>query len=243
MITQPAVLTNTATAINTTLCAGGCTDVNVTGSGGTPAYTYSWSTGGTSTSINVCPVTTTVYTCTVTDAYGCTTIDTAIVNVNALPAVNVSVAKDSVCVNWTADTLTGTPTGGTYSGAGVTGNNFNPATAGIGTHLITYTYTDGNGCSNSDTIKVVVASCTGINEITLGNEIKIYPNPFGQSVNIISREPAIFTMFNMMGQNVGTWQMDAGEHTINMQNLSSGVYTMEVKTKEGVINRKLIKME
>jgi len=27
--------------------------------------------------------------------------------------------------------------------------SFDPATAGVGTHTITYNYTDGNGCSNS----------------------------------------------------------------------------------------------
>ncbi|MDT0622607.1 BspA family leucine-rich repeat surface protein [Croceitalea vernalis] len=49
----------------------------------------------------------------------------------------------------------GTPTGGVYSGPGVTddGNgmtySFDPAVAGVGTHTITYTYTNGNGCSDS----------------------------------------------------------------------------------------------
>ncbi len=45
--------------------------------------------------------------------------------------------------------LTGaTPAGGTYSGDGVTGNTFDPASAGLGAHLITYTYVDpGSGCT------------------------------------------------------------------------------------------------
>ncbi|MGH1437445.1 MAG: beta strand repeat-containing protein, partial [Lewinella sp.] len=55
----------------------------------------------------------------------------------------------------------GTPTGGAYSGPGVTDNgndtyDFDPAAAGVGTHTITYTTTDGNGCmaSASDDVEV-----------------------------------------------------------------------------------------
>ena len=43
----------------------------------------------------------------------------------------------------------GTPTGGTFSGIGVSGSTFDPATAGTGSKLVTYTYTDPHGCTNS----------------------------------------------------------------------------------------------
>ena len=51
--------------------------------------------------------------------------------------------------------LTGTPAGGTFSGAGVTGSIFNPATAGNGSHTLTYSYTL-NGCGNSTTSTTTV---------------------------------------------------------------------------------------
>ncbi|NQY30117.1 MAG: hypothetical protein HRT69_11675, partial [Flavobacteriaceae bacterium] len=47
------------------------------------------------------------------------------------------------------------PSGGVYDGLGVTddGNgmtySFDPATAGVGTHTLTYNFTNGNSCSNS----------------------------------------------------------------------------------------------
>ncbi|MDX9727666.1 MAG: DUF2341 domain-containing protein, partial [Bacteroidales bacterium] len=51
--------------------------------------------------------------------------------------------------------LTGYPAGGTFLGPGVSGNSFNPAAAGVGTHTITYTHTvDGCNVSISKTIKV-----------------------------------------------------------------------------------------
>ncbi len=43
----------------------------------------------------------------------------------------------------------GMPGNGTYSGAAVSNNIFDPATAGTGQHLITYTYTDASGCSDT----------------------------------------------------------------------------------------------
>ncbi len=59
-------------------------------------------------------------------------------------------------------TVTGT-TGGTFSGTGVSGNVFSPATAGVGTHAVTYTVTAQQGAAvapstNSMTIMVTVGS-------------------------------------------------------------------------------------
>ena len=50
----------------------------------------------------------------------------------------------------------GLPSGGVYSGPGVTGTNFNASVAGVGTHSITYLYTDGLGCSNSAVKNIIV---------------------------------------------------------------------------------------
>jgi len=63
------------------------------------------------------------------------------------------------CVSAAASALTASPTGGTFSGIGITdaaAGTFDPATAGVGTHTITYTYTDANGCTNSALADVVV---------------------------------------------------------------------------------------
>ncbi len=49
-----------------------------------------------------------------------------------------------------------TPTGGTYSGTGVSGNVFNPLVAGLGIHTIQYDYTDGYGCMGSCTFDITV---------------------------------------------------------------------------------------
>ena len=55
------------------------------------------------------------------------------------------------CPGDPSTTLTGTPVGGTWSGTGVIGNDFDPSTAGVGNYVLTYTMA---GCTT--TINVVV---------------------------------------------------------------------------------------
>lgn len=55
------------------------------------------------------------------------------------------------CVGDPSSTLTFSPAGGTLSGPGVIGNNFDPATAGVGNHVVTYSLA---GCNT--TVNVVV---------------------------------------------------------------------------------------
>jgi hypothetical protein len=94
---------------------------------------------------------------TYTDGNGCTSFETQSAIVNDIPALTLSGTAPSYCVDDnTPVTLTGTPAGGTFSGPGVTGGSWTASDAGVGTHTITYTYTDGNNCTNSTTISVVV---------------------------------------------------------------------------------------
>ncbi|REE80358.1 gliding motility-associated-like protein [Lutibacter oceani] len=100
---------------------------------------------------------------TFTDTNSCTNSASDTVEVFASPVVTFTALAD-LCID--AGTQTGlgggTVTGGVYSGAGVTddGNgltySFNPAAAGVGTHTITYTFTDGNSCTNSASDNVEV---------------------------------------------------------------------------------------
>jgi len=68
------------------------------------------------------------------------------------------------CLDDSPFELTGaTPTGGTYSGPGVSGNTFDPALAGEGTHLITYEYIDENGCEGACTFTITVNTLPEVN--------------------------------------------------------------------------------
>jgi hypothetical protein len=87
----------------------------------------------------------------------CSAYDEVIVTHNALPVVTCP-GNLTVCVDDPAFALTGaTPAMGSYSGDGVSGGMFDPATAGPGSHIITYTYTDDNGCTNTCTFTISVS--------------------------------------------------------------------------------------
>ncbi|MCE7926488.1 MAG: hypothetical protein DYG98_25865 [Haliscomenobacteraceae bacterium CHB4] len=99
------------------------------------------------------------YSVTVTTDYGCSNTGTANVTINPLPNVTCP-GNSNTCLNTPSYALSGaSPGGGTYSGPGVSGGMFDPAAAGAGPHTITYTVTDGNGCSNSCTFTITVQVC------------------------------------------------------------------------------------
>lgn len=98
----------------------------------------------------------------VTFTNGCIGYDTITIVVNDLPQI-IFTAPSQTCINGTPITLnTGLPLGGTYSGNGVSGNVFSPVSAGPGSQVITYTYTDANNCSNSDTSSIQVFSLPSV---------------------------------------------------------------------------------
>jgi hypothetical protein len=76
-------------------------------------------------------------------------IDKSIITVLPLPTVSFNLLSD-VCSSTPAfDLNQGDPVGGIYTGKGITSSpEFDPAIAGAGKHILTYTYTGGNGCSD-----------------------------------------------------------------------------------------------
>ena len=80
--------------------------------------------------------------------------------VNPLPVMTPP-ANQTLCLSDPSFALSGAlPAGGIYSGAGVSSGTFNPLTAGVGPHIITYAYTDVNGCYNSCSFTISVNSIT-----------------------------------------------------------------------------------
>src|SRR2546423_12830471 len=63
---------------------------------------------------------------TYSDANGFTNSDNTSITVNPLPVVTISPVA-AMCISASAVTLNGTPVGGTFSGTGVVGNNFDPS--------------------------------------------------------------------------------------------------------------------
>ncbi|MCE3278992.1 MAG: hypothetical protein K0S44_1183 [Bacteroidetes bacterium] len=77
IVTEPGPLT-LSTGSNQMICAGDTATLTGTVSGGVLPYSFSWSNGGTSSSISVAPVVTSSYTLNVTDNIGCISIPSTV---------------------------------------------------------------------------------------------------------------------------------------------------------------------
>ncbi|TAK36244.1 MAG: T9SS type B sorting domain-containing protein [Saprospiraceae bacterium] len=94
---------------------------------------------------------------TATNQNGCTGTDEIFIEVAALPVVTITPAGP-FCDSDTPQTLIATPSNGIWGGAANPQGQVDPAALGAGSHLVTYTYIDGNNCSASDSIMVVIVT-------------------------------------------------------------------------------------
>lgn len=99
---------------------------------------------------------------TFSDVTGCVAIYEFDINVHSKPDLTVVGLENSYCVNSPVDTLRGVPVGGVFGGIGISNGIFNPATAGAGSHQITYQYTSPYGCSNSIVTSTLVNSLPAV---------------------------------------------------------------------------------
>ena len=154
------------------ICAGA--NVQLTASG---ASTYAWNPINALSNPSISnpvatPAATITYTVTGTSAQNCTASATVVVTVNPLPVVSFIGLTAVNCSSASPNNLVGNPAGGTYSGTGIVGNTFDPSVAGIGgPYVITYSYTDANGCSNTTTQNAFVVAGASITVSAVSNSI------------------------------------------------------------------------
>lgn len=157
IITEPPILVATATGTNVTCFAACNGTANAVVGGGTPGYTFSWSTGAITPGITaLCPGT---YTVTVTDLNGCT--DTGVVTITE-PTLLVAnfTSVDVLCFGACNGTATALPTGGTpgYSYNWLPGTPTGEGTPNV-INLCPGTYsvivTDANGCVDTSASIVI----------------------------------------------------------------------------------------
>lgn len=161
-ITQPDLLTVEIT--NTPiLCYGDLTTLTANANGGTGNYSYVWSNGATTQSIQVAAG---YYSVTVTDENLCTASDD--ITVNSPDPLSLTIDKgDVVCVGGTV-TVSANVSGGTlpYTYLWSNGATTQTVQLPIGNHSVTVT--DANGCKISTTFEVKQLSCGGFTTVTQG---------------------------------------------------------------------------
>jgi hypothetical protein len=178
----------------------------------------------------------------------CTTSPSSItVMVNALPTINFNWSPAYICVDDTI-TLSATPVGGSLwsSGSGLVGNTFIASQAGLGTHTVSYSYTNTAGCSNTAGKLITVNSCVGINEIdNLNSQITIYPNPVNDKVSISiddfsNSNQYRFKLISIEGKELKSVELRDSKTEISLSDLSNGIYFVEIGVKESTLRKKLI---
>jgi gliding motility-associated-like protein len=196
-------------------CPVGTVPISVLPSGGSPSYTYSWNTGATSSSINVSPTTTTVYTVTVKDSCGNSFVDSVKVNVKDMPLVVTSHDTSIYCaglVNLSANASGG---GGGYSYSwsnGATSSSISVNATKDTNYICTVTSPCG-GQVVKDTVKVTVL-----------------PSPFKVTINANPDSVCLGQNVTLSATGGGTysWSTGATTSSVTVTPASNTTYTLSV---------------
>ncbi len=235
---------------NKTVCMGTNNQLGAspTASGGTAPYSYLWApTNGLSSDTAANPTAnvliTTTYTVTVTDNSSATATAAVTLTVDSPAAVNFTVSPDTLCTNGGSITLSATPAGGVFSGNGVSGTSFSPATAGAGSDTLVYTYTDSISCHSYGGAIVTVDVCTAINNIA-SPSFYIAPNPSNGYVELSLTNPALpgkLKVYDFTGRVVYNTELDASSVIkLSLSNLSAGTYLVQLTQENQTYCNKLI---
>ena len=209
----PPVLNITAAPTNIVCNGENNGTINVTVSGGTPGYTFSWSDGAnTEDRTNLAAGT---YSVTVTDANGCT--DDVTVQINEPTALSLTETITNVsCEGDASGSIVVAAAGGTpaYAYAWSNGGNtrfLNNLTAGT----YTVTVTDANECSLVESFVVTEPTAIVVTGVVTNLDC------FGDNTGAIN-----LTVTG--GSPAYTWNWSNGANTEDISNLTAGTYRVTV---------------
>ena len=153
---QPSAVNGSAQVTNAT-CGNSNGSATATGSGGTPGYTYAWSTGAIGATLSNVPAGN--YSVTITDSHQCSFVLPVVIGGNGVPNANAGADAEITCLNNGQVVLDGSSsTGGvtfSWSGPGiVSGGSTEDVTVNTaGTYVLTVLNSQ-TGCSNTDAAEV-----------------------------------------------------------------------------------------
>lgn len=205
------------------------------GTGGTGAYSYQWSTGDIIASPSSLSAGT--YSVTITDENGCAAINS--VTLTEPDELTIDLTSTSEMDGNMDGSATATVTGGTqgYSYLWDTDPVQTTATA---TNLSTGTYTvsvsDANGCSNGGSI--VVDQIVGTDDPAFDN-LTIFPNPSSGMITVQGVKVDMVEFVDINGKIVLRYESPVSK--IDIDRLVSGIYFLKIQSGEAFTTRKLIK--
>ncbi len=102
-------------------------------------------------------------------------------------------------------------------------------------------FADFNAAGNR--VRKVVFASTGIEQVSNGMDVVVYPNPANQNLNIQvegMNGKINFTLFNTVGQQVVQEYSNEKTTSLSVANLSTGIYFLKIQTPDGnVLTRKI----
>jgi hypothetical protein len=145
--------------------------------------------------------------------------------------INVS---PSVTITQNGTVLSVTPFASYLWSTGEVTQNITPTVTGWHWCIVT----DANGCESEQTFYEVLHLSTSVNDM-LAEQIAIYPNPT-KGFLVIDTDYLIekVIIFNIHGSIV---ESQLNENTIDVSNVSNGIYFIEIHTDKGLVRKKFIK--
>jgi hypothetical protein len=210
------------TSVKTNLLCHGATNgsATVSATGGVPNYSYAWSTGAGGPTLTGLAEGT--YTCTVTDALGCSVVHT--VNITAPDALAVAINQTNVSCSGNNDGSLGVAvTGGTgpYTYAWTPNLGTGAILTGLAVGNYSVTITDANGCS---TLRNFSLSQPAPLSATLATtDVNCFGGNDGTALAIVTGGTPPFTY---------SW-IAPGGGTPDPLNLVSGTYTVTITDANG----------
>ena len=166
-----------------TICEGQFANLTANTSG---LVTYGWNNGANTSSISVSPTGTFTYNVVVSNG-GCTETASHEIYVKLIPFVDFVVDPTPLCTNGSIYTFTSNPSGGVFSGLGVTSNTFDPS-IGVGSYPISYSLLFNNGCTSISTQTLQVMVCAGFENLTNDFDLLVFPNPTNSLITLKSNQ-------------------------------------------------------
>lgn len=236
-VSEPEEFSLVAAVTNVTCTGGNDGVIDLSISGGTPGYEYSWSNDiYTEDNFNLTAGTYTVETI---DGHGCSVFMEFTITEPAVPViVNGTITDASTASNGAIDvTVTGGESDYTFLWSN---GSISEDLSGIAPGVYTVVVTDNNGCSASSTF--VVSNSAGITTISSYDiAVDVYPNPANEFVMIETNGFYIdkVELLDILGQIIYTNNFNDSIVKMNTSRLEKGVYFVNIYVNEKIVTKRV----